>query len=41
MASKLIGIYGDKQEIKQDTNITIQWSTEDKDIKNVTNSVST
>lgn len=41
MASKLIGIYGDKQEIKQDTNITIQWSSEDDNIKNVTNSVST
>ena len=40
MASKLIGIYGDKQEIKQDTNITIQWSGDDEDIKDVTNSVS-
>ena len=26
LASKLIPIYGDKQEIKQDTNITIQWN---------------
>ena len=31
LASKLIPIYGDKQEIKQDTNITIQWSSKDKD----------
>jgi len=27
MASKLIPIYGDKQEIKQETKIEIQWST--------------
>ena len=41
MASKLIGIYGDKQEIKQDTNIQITWSNSDQEeIKNVTNSVS-
>ena len=31
LCSKLIPIYGDKQEIKQDTNITIQWSNKDKD----------
>ena len=31
LCSKLIPIYGDKQEIKQDTNITIQWSSKDKD----------
>jgi len=37
MASKLIGIYGDKQEIKQDTKIEITWSN-DKDIIDVTNS---
>lgn len=37
MASKLIGIYGDKQEIKQDTKIEITWSS-DKDIIDVTNS---
>ena len=42
MASKLIGIYGDKQEIKQDTNIQITWSNSDQEeIKEVTNSVST
>lgn len=42
MASKLIGIYGDKQEIKQDTNIQITWSNSDQeDFKDVTNSVST
>ena len=35
IASKLIPVYGDKQEIKQDTNITIQWSN-DKDVVNVT-----
>ena len=29
LCSKLIPIYGDKQEIKQDTNITIQWSSKD------------
>ena len=31
LASKLIPIYGDKQEIKQDTNITIKWSSKDND----------
>jgi len=42
MASKLIGIYADKQEIKQDTNIQITWSNEDpSDVIDVTNSVST
>ena len=42
MASKLIGIYGDKQEIKQDTNIQITWSNQDQEnYKDVTNSVST
>jgi len=41
MASKLIGIYGDKQEIKQDTNIQITWSNQEQDnYKDVTNSVS-
>ena len=41
MASKLIGIYGDKQEIKQDTNIQITWSnTNQENYKDVTNSVS-
>ena len=41
MASKLIGIYGDKQEIKQDTNIQITWSNQDQEnYKDVTNTVS-
>jgi hypothetical protein len=40
MASKLIGIYGDKQEIKTDTNIQITWNVaeaEDKSLKNEIN----
>ena len=42
MASKLIGIYADKQEIKQDTNIQITWSdNKEQDVIDVTNSVST
>ena len=36
IASKLIPVYGDKQEIKQDTNITIQWSTKDNNVVDVT-----
>ena len=41
MASKLIGIYGDKQEIKQDTNIQITWSNQvQENYKDVSNSVS-
>ena len=36
IASKLIPVYGDKQEIKQDTNITIQWSNKDNDVVDVT-----
>ena len=36
LASKLIPIYGDKQEIKQDTNITIQWSNPNNKEINVT-----
>ena len=36
IASKLIPVYGDKQEIKQDTNITIQWLTKDDDVVDVT-----
>ena len=36
IASKLIPVYGDKQEIKQDTNITIQWSTKDNDVVDIT-----
>ena len=36
IASKLIPVYGDKQEIKQDTNITIQWTNPDNKEINVT-----
>ena len=36
IASKLIPVYGDKQEIKQDTNITIQWSTKNDNVVDVT-----
>ena len=36
LASKLIPIYGDKQEIKQDTNITIQWNNPNKNVVDVT-----
>ena len=36
LASKLIPIYGDKQEIKQDTNITIQWTNPDNKVVDVT-----
>jgi len=35
LASKLISVYGDKQEIKQETNIEIKWTTDDKDIIDV------
>ena len=36
MASKLIPIYGDKQEIKQETKIEIQWSTPENKVVDVT-----
>lgn len=36
LASKLISVYGDKQEIKQETNIEIKWTTDDKDMIDVT-----
>ena len=36
IASKLIPVYGDKQEIKQDTNITIQWNNPDDKVVDVT-----
>ena len=36
MASKLIPIYGDKQEIKQETKIEIAWSNPNKDVVDVT-----
>ena len=38
MASKLIPIYGDKQQIIQDTKIEISWNNQDPDLKNVTES---
>ena len=37
LASKLIGIYGDKQEIKQDTNISITWNVPDHEQKSYEN----
>ena len=36
IASKLIPMYGDKTEIKQDTNITIQWTNPDNKVVDVT-----
>ena len=36
LASKLIPIYGDKQEIKQETKIEIAWSKPENDVVNVT-----
>ena len=39
LASKLLPIYGDKQEIKQDTNITIQWNVADAENKTYENEV--
>jgi len=36
LASKLIPIYGDKQEIKQETKIEIQWNVPDNKEINVT-----
>ncbi len=36
MCSKLIPVYGDKQEIKQETKIEIQWSTPKDNIVDVT-----
>ena len=36
IASKLIPVYGDRQEIKQDTNITIQWNNPDDKVVDVT-----
>ena len=38
LASKLLSIYGDKQEIKQDTNISISWNVpEQKTFENEIN----
>ena len=40
MASKLIPIYGEKQQIIQDTKIEITWNVpDDKEIKTVNSSV--
>ena len=36
LASKLIPVYGDRQEIKQDTKIEIAWSTNKDDVVDVT-----
>ena len=36
LASKLIPVYGDKQEIKQETKIEIAWSNPNKDVVDVT-----
>ena len=38
MASKLIPIYGDKQQIIQDTKVEITWNVPNQDLNNVTNS---
>ena len=38
MASKLIPIYGDKQQIIQDTKVEITWNDPGKDLHNVTES---
>ena len=35
LASKLIPIFGDRQEIKTDTTIEIKWSTNEKDLIDV------
>ena len=39
LASKLIGIYGEKQEIKQDTNIQITWNVPDQEQKSYENEI--
>ena len=39
LASKLLPIYGDKQEIKQDTNIQITWNVPDAENKTYENEV--
>ena len=35
MASKLIGIYGDKQQVELDQKIEITWNSPDEEMKNV------
>ena len=36
LASKLIPIYGDKQEVKHDTKIEIKWSAPNDNVVDVT-----
>jgi len=36
LASKLIPVYGDRQEVKTDTTIEIKWNTNDKNVVDVT-----
>ena len=38
MASKLIPIYGDKQQVNVDQKIEITWNTDENEIKNVSES---
>jgi len=38
MASKLIPIYGDKQQVNVDQKIEITWNTDESDMKNVSES---
>ena len=40
MASKLIGIYGDKQQVNVDQKVEIRWSDEDKTYENEMKNVS-
>ena len=35
MASKLVAVYGDKQQVEVDQKIEITWNAPDQDIKNV------
>lgn len=39
LASKLISVYGDKQEIKTDTTIEIKWNVPDNKVVDVTPSI--
>ena len=39
LASKLLPIYGDRQEIKQDTNIQITWNVPDQEQKSYENEI--
>ena len=38
LASKLIGIYGDKQLVQTDSKVEITWNIPDNKMANVTNS---